>query len=458
MTAHVFVNRTLNLKKIKYIGLDIDHTLIRYQTQRFEALVYQYVINELITNLNYPEILRNLQFTMTNAIRGLVIDSLHGNILKLNRYGVIRLSAHGTTAIPYTKQKQLYRSTYVDLNDHNYIAIDTAFSISFCVLFAQLVDLKDQYPTELPSYKNIAFDVLHAVDKVHAAGPLKTYISQRLDQFVIKEPFLVHGLEHMLAYNKKIILLTNSDYNYTCGLLNYAINPFLTHAKKWQDCFEYVITTANKPRFFYDDLAFLTIDPLTHALSNTTEPLLRGIYQGGNAKQLTTALGIKGDEILYIGDHIYDDILRLKKECNWRTALVVEELGAEIKAQQAANSLEQMILDQMMKKSEIEGRYIALQTKSIDENTNQYQDELTNLQLELQTIDKEIAKLIKQQDYFYNPNWGRIFRAGAEESFFAYQMDRYACVYMEKLSDLFAYSPLNYFRAHRRHLPHDSLA
>jgi len=27
----VYVNRTLNLKKIKYLGLDMDHTLVRYK-------------------------------------------------------------------------------------------------------------------------------------------------------------------------------------------------------------------------------------------------------------------------------------------------------------------------------------------------------------------------------------------------------------------------------------------
>ena len=56
---------------------------------------------------------------------------------------------------------------------------------------------------------------------------------------------------------------------------------------------------------------------------------------------------------------------------------------------------------------------------------------------------------------FYNPTWGQVFRAGAEESYFAYQVERYACIYMEKLMDLFACSPLMYFRANRRRLPHD---
>ncbi len=38
MRTKVYVNRTLNLKRIKYIGLDMDHTLIRYNSENFEQL------------------------------------------------------------------------------------------------------------------------------------------------------------------------------------------------------------------------------------------------------------------------------------------------------------------------------------------------------------------------------------------------------------------------------------
>jgi len=40
MNSKVFVNRTLNLKKIKFIGLDMDHTLVRYNIENFERLSY----------------------------------------------------------------------------------------------------------------------------------------------------------------------------------------------------------------------------------------------------------------------------------------------------------------------------------------------------------------------------------------------------------------------------------
>lgn len=82
-------------------------------------------------------------------------------------------------------------------------------------------------------------------------------------------------------------------------------------------------------------------------MTNVHGPIVPGVYQGGNAKKFTEDLGVGGDEILYIGDHIYGDILRLKKDCNWRTALVVEELGEEIASQIRALPIEKKIVEAM---------------------------------------------------------------------------------------------------------------
>ena len=99
--------------------------------------------------------------------------------------------------------------------------------------------------------------------------------------------------------------------------------------------------------------------------------------------------------------------------------------------------------------------YYLIHTQQIDEETTIYDSELHELQAQISAIDQKISALLIDQHTFYNPKWERVFRAGAEESYFAYQVDRYACIYMEKLSDLFEHSPLTYFRANRRLLAHD---
>lgn len=455
MSHQVFVNRILNMKRIKYIGLDMDHTLIRYNTKNFESLVYKMVVDKLISSKNYPDAIQKFSFVFEDAIRGLIIDSKNGNILKLSRYGAIRNSYHGTKLIEYAQQKKIYRSIYVDLKDPNYMAIDTSFSIAFCVLFSQLVDYKDEHPLDLPSYADIAQDVLGCVDKVHADGSLKKIIAEDLGHYVLKDKAVVDGLKRYIHHGKKIFILTNSDYHYTKLLLDYAINPFLNEGEHWRDLFLYVITLASKPRFFYDTPKFLSINSADGSMTNYSGAIKPGVYQGGCARKFTDDLALNGDEILYIGDHIYGDILRLKKDCNWRTALVVEELGEEIASQQKALPIDKKILAAMAVKRELEQYYIDVCTKIIDENLSENNEEVMEWQKKIAAVDLTISNLLHDERAFYNHKWGRVFRAGAEESYFAFQVDRFACIYMEKLTDLLGHSPLTYFRSNRRALAHD---
>jgi len=44
----VYVNRTLNMKKIKAIGFDMDYTLVRYKSEAFEKFVHGLVLQKLV--------------------------------------------------------------------------------------------------------------------------------------------------------------------------------------------------------------------------------------------------------------------------------------------------------------------------------------------------------------------------------------------------------------------------
>ncbi len=452
MSAPVFINRLLNMKKIKYIGLDMDHTLIRYYTEYFEELVFQLVIERLVKHKNYPEEVLSFKFNYHDAIRGLVIDIKRGNIIKLSRFGAIRNSFHGSRPLSFEEQKQVYYSVYVDLGDKDYIPVDTAFSIAYCLLYQQLVDMKDKYTFLLPDYETLSEDVYKMVDLIHADGSLKSQVVENLEKYVIRDETLVEGLNNYIANGKKFFILTNSDFWYTNILLDFAINPFLEKGQTWLDLFEYVITFANKPRFFYDNLKFLKIDPMTASMSNLSGPMTPGVYQGGNATTFTDHLGISGDEILYIGDHIYGDLIRLKKDCNWRTALVVDELGQEIENLNKTRDIDEKIDLLMQEKTSLEKKILFLNKKPSKERP---ESEIKDVLSEITVIDAELAQLIQKMETAFNPLWGRVFRSGSEETFFAYQMERFACIYMETLSHLLQHSPMSYFRASKRLLPHE---
>lgn len=455
MSQKVYVNRTLNLKRIRYIGVDMDHTLIRYYSEEFEGLSHSVIKEKLIKNKGYPESVRGLTFDYNLAIRGLVVDRKKGNLLKLNRHSAIRASFHGLSAVDFKTQQKMYKSTYIDLSDSSYMAVDTSFSISLATLISQIVELKKADANGFPDFAVIADDVLNMLDEAHRDGSLKEVVKKDLARFIIKDPEVVAGLERYKVHGKKIFVVTNSDYAYTKLLLDYAINPFLKDHKSWMDLFEIVITFAQKPRFFYDNLKFLKVDPETGSMINYDQQLAPGIYQGGGAQVFTKDLGLEGDEILYIGDHIYGDILRLKKDCGWRTAMVIEELDTEVMANKKCEPSMQEIESLMKKKEPMEDELTNLITKRIEKAADVEDSRIESLQKQIAEIDTQISTLIKKQNTAYNAHWGPLMRAGNEESYFAHQVDRYACVYMTKLSDLLDLSPRTYFRAPRRPLSHE---
>jgi hypothetical protein len=96
-----------------------------------------------------------------------------------------------------------------------------------------------------------------------------------------------------------------------------------------------------------------------------------------------------------------------------------------------------------------------MMTKKIEKHASVNEAAIESLQKSISEIDATISSLIKKQHALYNAHWGQLMRSGNEESYFAYQLDRYACVYMTKISDLLELSPRTYFRAPRRPLSHE---
>lgn len=434
----------------------MDHTLVRYKSANFERLAHETMLKKLVHTKGYSEEILNLQFSFERAIRGLVIDKVKGNVLKLSRHAGIRVSYHGLKPIDYREQRKIYGSTYIDLRDPNFDTVDTTFSIAFAGLFMQLVDFKDNHPhIEMPAYHQVADDLNACLDQAHRDGSLKDRVREDLAQFIIIDADMVKGLERFKTHGKKLFVLTNSDYTYTKLLLDYCITPYLEHHESWQDLFEFTLTLAAKPRFFTDKTAFLKVDPSTGLLSNMNGPLVPGIYQGGNTQLFTQDLQADPDEILYIGDHIYGDIVRLKKDCAWRTALVIEELEAEVGKNKEAAPITAEIDALMTSKIPLEIQVDDLISEQIEKQSRVNEQKVQDLLQKISKIDRTISGKIKELQRIYNPNWGEVMRAGIEESYFGYQVDRFACVYMSKLADLVELSPRIYFRSVKKPLAHD---
>ena len=148
-------------------------------------------------------------------------------------------------------------------------------------------------------------------------------------------PILSHATRVSSLRSRQVFLLTNSLYDYTKVVLHFLLGP------NWLDYFDLVICGARKPGFLLDpylpifrvntaDASLQNIEMGSEALAQRA--LLEGkVFQGGNWNHLHRMLRLQtGSALMYVGDHMYSDILRSKRTLGWRTVLMVPELCHEV--------------------------------------------------------------------------------------------------------------------------------
>jgi 5'-nucleotidase len=242
----------------------------------------------------------------------------------------------------------------------------------------------------------------------------------------------------------------------------------------WRNYFDVVIVGGAKPGFFNERRPFVQIDPATgEAMPAAVTQLVRDrVYQGGNIFDFENMTNVRGDKVLYVGDHIYGDILRLKKVHVWRTAMVVQELDGEHGTSDRLTDQIRTLgeLDRRGRNLESEIDYQVLMLKQlqrlaandpgalkqeIEGAVRQAKAALDDQRTRHRAIEKEVESLERSIDLAYNPFWGASFREGHENSLFADQVAEYADLYTTRVSNFLSYSPLRYFRAARPPMPHE---
>jgi HAD superfamily 5'-nucleotidase-like hydrolase len=427
----IFVNRTLNMNSIKLVGFDMDYTLATYNVPVFEEKAYQLVQEKLIKDYGYPSDIRALRFDKDFVIRGLVIDTETGNFLKVNRYGFVRLASHGTRFFSFEEQKELFGTTCIDFTDKRYYIVHTLFSLAEGGLYAQLIDYFESQNIRI-DYKKLFYEVRKSLNDSHMEDELKGDVATNPEKYLIQDKRIVESLLKLKTFGKKLALITNSDYNYSCKVMEYCFEPFLECS--WQEVFDLIIVASNKPNFFLQRPNFLRVDPETGFLSNFYGKIeWKGIYQGGNASILEKHLELKPQEILYLGDHILGDVVTLKESIGWRTGLVVQELADEVPILEANRDIHQKIAAKMQLKEKLEDKSLQLREKLYLKEGNHHQNKhaYEAYKDKLFKLDEEIRNLIFASQKDFNPKWGEIMRAGNEISRFATLVERYACIWQE---------------------------
>ena len=88
--------RATSTSAIKAIGYDMDYTLIDYKMVLLEERVYHYS-KEFLRSRGFP--VSGLRFNHELVVRGLIVDTLLGHVLKVDRFGYVRRAMHGSRVL-----------------------------------------------------------------------------------------------------------------------------------------------------------------------------------------------------------------------------------------------------------------------------------------------------------------------------------------------------------------------
>ena len=469
----VFCNRNLRMSGISWVGFDMDYTLAIYDQPAMDELSIRATTEKLIKR-GYPDFIAQMPHTLDFAVRGILIDKRFGHVLKMDRYKHVCKGYHGFRELSKEELRALYHSKKIRPATPRYHWIDTLYALSEATLYAALVDALEKKGYAI-DYARVFTDIRESIDEAHRDGTILDAVNADLPKFVHRDPELALTLHKLRSAGKKLFLLTNSRWAYTEKMMTYLLGNAMAEYPTWRNYFDVVIVAATKPAFFQERRPLLERDGENVRPANF--PLERGrVYEGGNLHDLERALGVTGDEVLYVGDHIYGDILRSKKESAWRTAMIMQELEVEVAAYESRKADFELTekLEEEREKYEDDLRFYQARFKDLSRHIDHAKEKpngvsLPDLEAErgrvkralervrgrLRALDAEISLIERRIDQRFHPFWGSLLKEGNEQSSFGAQVEEYACLYTSRVSNLLAYSPQQFYRSPRDVMAHE---
>ncbi len=460
----VFCSRNLKMAQIAWVGFDMDYTLAVYDQRAMDELSVGCIVERLVARHGYPEDLRDHLFPVDFPVRGLLIDKKLGHVLKMDRHKNVTRAYHGLRELSRDEVRTLYHSKRVRPATPRYHWIDTLYALCEGAVYSGVVDAFERRGESI-DYGKLFEDVRASIDSAHHDGTIQAAILPALGRFVVRDPELAPTLHKLRSAGKKLFLLTNSQWPYTDAMMRYLLEGFMPEYPQWRNFFDVVVCAASKPAFFQERRPLMERDGLQ--VRPASFPLERGrIYEGGNLHDLERGLGISGDQVLYVGDHIYGDILRSKKESAWRTCMVMQELEGEIYAYETCRD-DFAILDSLEEQRDhleedlrfYQSRFKELAKRdaspSSDAERMRFKRAIERIRGRMKQLDVESNTLERRIAQRFHPYWGSLLKEGNEASNFGAQVDLYGCLYTSRVTNLFAYSAQQHFRSARDVMPHE---
>ncbi len=467
----IFCNRTLRLDQIEVVGFDMDYTLAIYRQEEMDRQSIEATIPKLLAR-GYPDALARMECRFDYPIRGLLIDRKLGNVLKMDRYRYVKKAYHGLRELDVEARRAAYATKRIRPAGKRFHFVDTLYALSEVSMFAAAVEALEGLGQTV-DYVQLFDDIRACIDASHQDDSILGPVLADLPRFVVRDPELGPTLHKLRSAGKRLFLLTNSQPEYTDRVMSYLLGGAAPQYASWRSYFDVVVTAAKKPAFFLGDA------PFEEVVAGERRPVTNGklergrVYAGGNIEAFHEALGTTGDRVLYVGDHIYGDVLRAKKEGAWRTAMIVQEMDHELAVLRAHRD-ERARLDALEAQIVLVHEHLReqqLRQKAIKRHLDDPSPDAPRAELEAALLrtrrasDRYKAQLAQLRgerdgleeaiDHRFHPFWGPVFKAGAELSSFGDQVEEFACLYTARVSNFAHYSPVHYFQSPRDFMPHE---
>jgi HAD superfamily 5'-nucleotidase-like hydrolase len=420
----------------------------------------------------YPTELAEVEYPLDFPIRGLLIDKKYGHVLKLDRFKHVQKGYHGLRRLERDELRALYQSKRVRNTSARFHFIDTLYALSEAAVYAKVVEVLEQkgFPID---FARLFEDIRESIDEAHRDGSILDAVEADLPRYVDRDPLLAPTLHKLRSAGKRLFLLTNSRWRYTDKMMTYLLGDAMPEYPSFRHYFDVVVCAAQKPSFFQGERPLVIRDG--NETRPATLPLERGaIYEGGNLQDLERALGTSGDRVLYVGDHIYGDILRSRRESAWRTVMIIQEMEAEVHANEACLAEHVLATDLAQKREELEDQLRFYQQRfkdltkkledgpdgpsergSLEAERGRVKRSVERIRGQMRGIDAESQELERTIDAQFHPFWGSLLKESNDRSSFGDQVEEYACLYTSRVSNFSAYSPLQHFRSARDRMAHE---
>jgi HAD superfamily 5'-nucleotidase-like hydrolase len=471
-SRQIYTNRSLKMEEISLCGFDMDYTLAVYSMRQIEELAFHMTLERMVRKRGYPAYLEGLKYDHEFVIRGLVVDKDFGNIFKMDRHNHVGRCYHGRRALILDERRALYQTNEkIRLSLPRFAWIDTLFSLPEACLYAEIIEAEEAHGENV-DYHKLYDDVRESIDEVHRDGSLKTELRKDLARFINPDAELAQALHKLRSGGKKLFVLTNSLLDYTDAVMSFVLDGRLPEYPTWRNYFDYVVVGAQKPAFFAEHRPFVELNPNGTVARAQAETLDRGkLYEGGNLFDFERLTGFAGERVLYVGDHIYGDIIRNRKASQWRTCFIVQELEREIEyidqnAQdvQRLNELDALRarLDDMINNHKLLLNALDRRLErgsplpaDLDGKRQREKQDLEKLRRAFKATLSEGVDVESRFEMGANKYWGLVFKEGNENSRFGEQVEDYADIYTSRVSNFLYYSPMQFFRSPRAAMPHE---